>query len=112
MTDTFTWRVHATASGGGQFAVTKAQMGDGYSQVVAQGLNPHTQKWRITVSAFAEDIKVIRNFLVDHIGESFFWRAPLADAVNYYRCDEGYEPVDQGGGYFTLNATFYEAPQP
>lgn len=111
MTDTFIWRVHSTASGGGRFAVNKTQFGDGFSQVVPQGLNPHTQQWSITVSAYTADIKTIRDFLVDHIGESFFWKPPLG-VTGYYRCDEGYDPVDQGGGYFTLNAKFYEAPPP
>ena len=112
MTDTFVWKVHATAAGGDKFTVAKAQFGDGFSQVVPLGINPVRQEWDVTVSAYKTDIKTIRDFLRDHIGQSFFWTPPLEDEPGYYRCDDGSQPSDQGGGYWTLSMRFYEAPQP
>lgn len=107
MSDTFIWRVHATASGGGKFVVSRAQFGDGYSQAVPRGINPHQQEWDVTVSDYTVGIKVVRDFLANHIGESFLWTPPMG-TEGYYRCDEGYQPVYQGGGYWTLSMKFTE----
>lgn len=113
MTDTFTWRVHATASGGGDLNVAKAQFGDGYAQIAVIGLNPDRQKWDVTVSGFRDDLvgsgKPL-DFIKEHAGQSFFWTPPLGEE-GLYVCN-AYRPQDQGGGYFTLALTFEETFAP
>lgn len=111
MTDTFTWRVHSTAAGGGEFTTAKAQFGDGYSQEVALGINNEVQKWNVTVS---ERASVLRDealdFIRDHRGLSFLWTPPLGEE-GYYRCKK-YQASDQGGAYFTLNMEFEQVFEP
>lgn len=115
MADTFTWRVHATASGNGEFDVRKAKFGDGYSQAVASGLNNHTQKWSVSVSGYdvpgAEGIRRPLEFLIDKAGaESFFWTPPLGEQGRY-ECSR-YSITPQGGGYFVINAEFEQVYRP
>lgn len=105
MTDTFTYRVHATASGGGEFKVAAAQFGDGYSQRAADGMNNESQKWNVTVEGYRATIDEILAFIRDKQGaESFYWTPPLG-VEGFYVCKR-YNPQDQGGGLFTLALEF------
>ena len=110
MTDTFTWRAHSTASGGGKLNVARAKFGDGYEQAAAQGLNVDVQEWQVTVSGEREDMEVVRDFIVDHAGISFYWTPPLG-VEGLYRCDE-YSPSNVGRTYFTLSMTFRQVFEP
>ena len=102
MTDTFNWRVHATASGGGDFMLTESRFGDGYRQSAPFGLNNEEQKWSVTVSGSIVD--EVLAFIRAHKGASFFWTPPKGDQ-GYYICKR-YSPSDQGSGYFTLSLEF------
>lgn len=110
MTDTFTWQVHANASGGGDLSVAEAKFGDGYSQEVAQGLNVDVQKWNITVSGVRADMEPVRDFIVDHAGISFYWTPPLG-VQGLYRCRD-YKPNNVGGLYYTISCQFYQVYAP
>jgi len=110
MTDTFTWRVHATASGGGTLNVAKVKFGDGYQQSAAQGLNVDSQEWEITISGNRVDLEVARDFIVDHAGVSFYWTPPMG-VQGLYQCDD-YKPVNIAGKYFTLSMKFYQVFAP
>ena len=115
MTDVFTWKVLATASGEGEFAVNEARFGDGYSQAVAQGINNEKQTWNVTFHGRKRTgvfgILDPLNFLRARKGSiSFFWTPPLG-VQGYYRCKR-YSIRDEGGGHFTVSATFEQNWQP
>lgn len=111
MTETFNWRVHATASGEGEFITAKAQFGDGYAQEVPLGLNNEVQKWSVTVSGFREVLDVgALAFIRARQGMSFFWTPP-AGVQGYYKC-KTYRLLDMGRGYFTLAMEFVQAFSP
>lgn len=111
MTDTFTWKVHATASGGGDFMVAEAKLGDGYIQSVPLGLNPDVQKWSVTVSDYrAALLAGPLAFLRAHPGVAFYWTPPLG-VQGKYRC-KSYKPTNQGGGYWTLAMEFEQGYSP
>lgn len=110
MTDSFDWRVHATASGGAKLNVAKAEFGDGYVQSAPQGLNVSKQQWQVTVSGPRADLEPIRDFIVDHAGIAFYWTPPLGEE-GLYQCDD-YSPSNLGGLYYTMSMTFYEVFAP
>jgi phage-related protein len=106
MTELFDWRVHATASGGGDFTTNDCKFGDGYMQSTVAGLNNEVQKWNVTVEAYrAEMLAGPLAFIRARQGMSFFWTPPLGDQ-GYYRCKRYSGPTDQGGGLWTLNMEF------
>ncbi len=102
MTELFTWRVHATAAGGGEFAMFESKFGDGYMQSSPSGLNNEEQKWNVTVSG--EPVDAVLAFIRAKKGQSFLWTPPKG-GQGYYQCKR-YTPADQGSGYFTLNMEF------
>jgi phage-related protein len=103
--DTFSWRVHATASGSAEFVVATAQFGDGYSQRQAIGLNNRKEKWSATVSGWRNEMIPVRDFLRSKQGSiPFYWTPPLGDP-GLYVCTR-YTPQDQGSGYYTLSMEF------
>lgn len=110
MTDTFEWKAHANSSGSNDFTLSKAQFGDGYVQTAPLGINAETQRWSVTVGAYTSEAREIADWLRDHKGEAFFWTPPLSDE-GLYQCD-GYKPTFQGGGYYTINAEFYQVRAP
>lgn len=109
MTDTFTWRVHATASGEGAFDVRKSQFADGYSQRVPSGLNNDAQSWNVTFGGYdVTGMLGVRDplaFIRAKKGaESFFWTPPLG-TQGYYVANN-YRVTPQGGNFFTVSCTF------
>lgn len=115
MTDVFNWKVLATASGGGEFAVNESKFGDGYSQTVPQGLNNEFQNWSVTfagrkrtgVFGVLDPLNFIR---ARKGGISFFWTPPLG-VQGYYQCRR-YSIRDEGGGLYTVTCEFKQVFQP
>lgn len=111
MTDTFTWRVHADASGGGEFRTLKAQFGEGYAQESPDGMHNDVQKWNVTVAARAPQMRdEILAFIRAQQGMSFYWTPPLG-VQGLYKCKR-YQPSDKGGAFFTLSMEFEQAFAP
>jgi phage-related protein len=107
MPQTFTWRVHADASGSGTFGVNTAQFGDGYSQRVQKGINNESQLWSVTVAGFKPEVMPVLNFIRAHEGAvAFYWTPPLGER-GLYVCGT-YTPRDQGGGLYTLTMEFMQ----
>jgi phage-related protein len=105
MTDTFTWRVHDTASGGSEFITARTDFGDGYEQEVPLGLMPEKQKWNVTTEAYAAEMRnSILAFLRAHIGTAFFWTPPMG-VQGYYKCRR-FNPTPQGAGLWTVAMEF------
>ncbi|MDG2524652.1 phage tail protein [Stenotrophomonas sp. HITSZ_GD] len=111
MADIFGWRPTAQSSSGTAAGkVSRAQFGDGYSQSSADGINPISREWQVSFTDRESVIQAVASFLDAHVGQSFLWKPPLA-AQGLYQCD-GYNASDNGGGIFTLSATFQQSFQP
>lgn len=109
--ETFTWRPLKAAQGQIDHRVRTSQFGDGYAQVVGDGLNNRSQSWPLTFTGRKDTIVAIRDFLDRHAGyKSFLWTPPLG-SVGFYRAKEiGISAV--GGLAYTLTVTFEQAFHP
>lgn len=108
-TQTFTWRVLATVTGGGKFRSKVSKFGEGYSQEWADSINNEEQAWKVTV--VEPDVDAALAFVRARKGvEAFYWTPPKG-AQGYYKCKD-YNLVDQGGGVYTLDMNFEQAFAP
>jgi phage-related protein len=117
MTDTFNaaWVPEISPQGEGKFLQRKAQFGDGYVQRAADGLNPHLQSWPLSFvggpgRGLAYNPLDIRDFLVAHIGQTFYWTPP-GGSQGLYAC-EGYTLTPVANGLYRLAATFMQDAAP
>lgn len=111
MTETFIWCPFIEPTGTGTLRTKKAQFGDGYKQVAADGLNNESESWPLTFRGKEAYIREILAFLRARKGsESFYWTPPLGEQT-YWTCDT-YGTTPLGGGMFTLTATFEQYFQP
>lgn len=109
--ETFKWCVHSESSGSTEYATRSAKFGDGYEQVVEDGINNILEEWNISISGEGSKIKEIRKFLDKHAGaKSFLWTPPLGE-LNFYR-GNSISVSSQGGDYYTLTATFRQSFAP
>jgi phage-related protein len=110
MTDTFTFVPQTGATGTGTIKLRSAAFGDGYSQESPDGINPVTEVWPLSFNDYLVNLQVIKNFIVAHIGQSFYWTASI-NTQKYYRCKD-YQIVDNGALQGTFTCTLYEFPSP
>lgn len=110
----FTFKVQAEPSGTAAFRTLKAQFGDGYAQMGADGINARTLAYQIKVVGATRVgcgpttplIQQVRAFLDARKGyESFRWEPPGMGLLYRFTCD-GYQWVHNGNGVYTLTATF------
>lgn len=107
MTDTFTWSVDENTEGDVTFRLRTAQFGDGYSQVVADGLNAKIEQWSVVISdLYADEMAPITAFLDSHVGESFYWTPPDG-TQGLYRCTQ-YKKTPKAANLRTITATFQQ----
>ncbi|MBN3758156.1 phage tail protein [Paraburkholderia sp. Tr-20389] len=114
MTKIFSWQPCVEAQGQTRYAVRKARFGDGYSQVVPQGLNNIAQTWQLSFRGTGREIMAIQTFLDATRGsEPFYWRAPLRSS-SLFRVDSqrGVSVRAHGGELYTLEVTFEEVFAP
>ncbi|QZI68666.1 phage tail protein [Pseudomonas protegens] len=110
-TETFTWCVQAQSSGTTEYATKSAKFGDGYKQVVADGINNASSEWSISISDKGAVIAAIKAFLDRHAGATpFLWTPPLG-TQGLYR-GNSVRLSGGGGDYYTLTATFEQAFHP
>lgn len=105
MTEKFTWRVNATASGGPEFTVAQIQFGDQYSQQLVVDINPEINTWSVTVSGHRDKIIEVINFLRANRALAFFWAPPLG-VEGTYRLRGPYKIQNQGGTHYTIDMEF------
>lgn len=111
MTDTFTFVPLVEPQGQSVFRVRKAQFGDGYSQVVGDGLNTEVQTWPLSFIGKSSDIMPILAFLRAYAGHtSFYWTPPLG-VQGLYRCEK-FNLTPHGNDNYTLSAEFQEVFAP
>lgn len=101
----FTWSPRTGPTGSERWRVLKTQFGDGYTQLVADGLHTERQTWPLSFTGEESYIKAIRDFLRRHKGSKpFTWTPPMSDPA-LFRCEE-VDLTPHGDGIYTLTATF------
>ena len=106
--ETFRWKTQRTTPGTETARTRSAQFGDGYKQVVADGINNISGSWYVTIVAQADEMRAIRNFLRSHGGyRAFKWTEPLGDVV-LVRAGT-WTPTPIGGGVYSISTTFEQA---
>ncbi|NMY89829.1 phage tail protein [Pseudomonas oryzihabitans] len=109
--ETFTWSPRLDPEGTATYRTRTSQFGDGYAQVVGDGLNNKSQSWPLTFKGGRATIVAIRDFLDRHAGyRSFLWTPPLG-AVGFYKASE-YRLAAHGAEIYTLTVTFEQAFHP
>lgn len=77
--ETFPWATESGGEGDITFATRSAQFGDGYKQLVSEGLNSKSQSWPVSITGPAATIKAAMDFLDRHSGaRAFLWTPPWA----------------------------------
>lgn len=66
--DIFTWLVRVGDAGAIKFRTRSAEFGDGYRQVVGDGINGKSASWPITIIAPLDEMQAITDFLDRHGG--------------------------------------------
>jgi len=111
MTQVFSWQPSLGVTGSTKFLTRTAQYGDGYSQVVADGINNKADTWPLTFVGDDTKIIAIKAFIDSLQGfRSFYWTPPLRPQ-GLFRC-AGYSEHPEGNGISTLTATFNEVFNP
>lgn len=109
--ETFSWPPDDEAASDNKLRVRKSQFGDGYAQVVGDGLNGESDSWSLTFGGVAEETQPILAFIRRHKGfKSFLWVPPGGD-LGLYRC-ETFGIQRRPGGVGVVTATFERAYQP
>ncbi len=108
MTDTFIWNVSPGTTGTVTHRVRKAQFGDGYAQVVKDGINTRASSWSIAMNNLPEDDALeVTSFLDRNAGRSFHWSPPRSITQGWFICsDYTLTPVEFG--LQSISATFEE----
>ena len=89
------------------FRMLKAQFGDGYKQLVADGFNHVQSDWSLTYTYPTEDIDIIEGFLLDTEGtEPFLWTPPRGVQEVYRLTDAGYKREVANFGYERITVVF------
>ncbi|KRW62333.1 phage tail protein [Pseudomonas sp. TTU2014-080ASC] len=109
--ETFTWAADDEAQLDGAFKVRSAQFGDGYQQVVGDGLNNESRPWALTFGGSKDEIAPILAFVRRHGGfRSFLWSTPEG-VLGMYRCPT-YRLQAKPNGLQVLSLNFTQAFKP
>ena len=80
--------------------------GDGYSQVIPDGINTHQQEISIKWDYLSEsNADAIENFFIDQNGSPFLYTLPGESTVKKWRCIEWLSSYQEKGGR-SITATF------
>lgn len=109
---TFTYDPVENPVGTKTYRTLKAQFGDGYTQMAADGINNVYDSWALTFAGGSSDITPIQTFLDALQGYlPFYWTAPLG-TQQLYRCLTGLTLTPSSGGNYVYSATFEQAFHP
>lgn len=104
--ETFTWERQSGAAGRINFRIIEAQFGDGYSQVVPDGLNTKTQSWPLSFEGNMNYMQPILDFFARHKGaKSFYWTPPGEPAPLLFRASD-LTLTSRGAGVYSLAVEF------
>lgn len=109
--ETFSWPTQHGESPDISYRVRVSQFGDGYKQVVGDGLNNKSQSFPITYTGSKSVVLQIMAFFDRHAGaRAFLWTNPLG-SLGFYMCQKPV-PTPMGGGAFKITAVFEQAFRP
>lgn len=82
--ETFTWSPQNGPIADIENRNTTAQYGDGYAQVVGDGINTESQSWPLTFTGYKSEVLPILAFLRSHAERrAFKWVNPLGEVGLY-----------------------------
>lgn len=111
MAEVFTWVPDDGPGGQKEVRVKTLRFGDGYRQLIGDGLNTLEQTWPLTFNRTYAEVDAIESFLTARamVPESFLWTPPGPSAVQgYYTCTS-WRVSPRSGQNATLSATFEQA---
>lgn len=90
--------------------VLNANLGDGYTQTTADGLNSISGTYSVTWALLTKsELATYAAFLAERAGYApFLWTPPTENVPRQVKC-ETWKPKPLGGGWFSLTATFKES---
>lgn len=105
---TFTWTPDQGASRTKKPRINKTQFGDGYAQVVPEGVNTIAETWNISFTLRRKgEIQSIDSFLSTMNGVSkFTWTTPFGDTLEFV-CEEWQADISHDYDS-SLTATFQQ----
>lgn len=112
--ETFTWRTQIQAGllGDFNYTVREASFGDGYQQIVGDGLHYEKQSWPVTLTGDKEEILEVLEFLRRHIMKSFIWNSPVGESGLYRVSADTLKISPLSSQVMTVTATFNQAYAP
>ncbi|WP_434681373.1 phage tail protein [Pseudomonas sp. R1-18] len=109
--ETFTWCPSKGTSSTPSYRTRSSQFGDGYEQVVGDGINNKQDSWPLSFTESRDEALLIKSFLDRHGGyKAFFWTPPLGELGLYRATAPSVTPI--GGGVYTLTSTFTQTFHP
>lgn len=106
MAETFTYDRQAGAAGRIEYRIREVQFGDGYSQVVEDGINTKVQTWPLVFEGGITDMQPILDFFDRHKGsKSFYWTPPGTEDPLLFRA-RNVGLTSKGGGIFSVSVEF------
>ncbi|ENG1107474.1 phage tail protein [Yersinia enterocolitica] len=107
--ETFNWRTQGTPEGSFDLAVRKAQFGDGYTQIAADGLNSETQSWPLTFVGNEREMLPLLAFVRRHRTRSCLWAPPYGE-LGLWRVEaDSIKVAPVGGKVMSVSFTFTQA---
>lgn len=106
--ETFTWCPRNEPTSAPEYRVRSSKFGNGYEQVVGDGINNRTDSWPLTFVVSEAVAQQIKDFLDRHGNfRSFFWTPPLGE-LSFWRATAPMITAN-GAGIYTLNTTFTQS---
>lgn len=108
----FTWHARLNATGEEKQRLRINDYGDGYSQVIGDGINSDTESWPLTFTGRQAYITPILAFLKRHRrGRAFAWTPPLGE-LGLYRYTSSIARQPLGKNLYSVTVTFETAFNP
>lgn len=108
----FTWHARLGSAGEEKQRLRTNDYGDGYTQVIGDGINSDTESWPLTFTGREAYINPIRDFLARHKrGKAFAWQPPLG-ALGLFRYTSSITRQPLGKGLYIITVTFETAFNP
>jgi len=108
---TFNWEPDDEVSTDNTLRVRKSKFGDGYAQVVGDGLNAEDESHSLTFGGLKDELQPILSFIRAHRGfRSFLWTPPDGE-LGLYQCST-FRQQWRPGGLGIVSLTFERAYHP
>ncbi|WP_140921004.1 phage tail protein [Limnobaculum xujianqingii] len=92
--------------------VRSLQFGDGYEQVVEDGINTESQSWPIIYTGRNNEVEMVRDFLRRHVTKSFIWTPPFGEKGLFRVSNEPIKVVPLSETTLTVSAVFKQSFEP